>query len=97
MDTYFTDTCLLNKTADRERAENALQSFARNYHTETEDYERYYDELRASLDHPISRLVEPTGWYNAIGEPISQYLAGTLSLDEALTEAEENWERALAE
>lgn len=97
MDTYFTDTCLLNKTADQERAENVLQSFARNYNTETEDYERYYDELRASLDHPISRLVEPTGRYNAIGEPISQYLAGSLSLDEALIEAEENWERALAE
>ena len=97
MDTYFTDTCLLNKAADRERAENTIQSKAQDFQTSAADYEQYYDQLRRSLDHPISRLVEPKGWYTAIGKPIEQYLSGTFSLDEALTEAEKNWERILAE
>jgi hypothetical protein len=62
-----------------------------------QNQERHYEQFRALLDHPISRLSEPTRWRSAIYTPLSQYLDGTLTLDQALAKAQDAWQRVLAE
>lgn len=98
-DTYFTETCLLNRAADRERFEEDIKMEALYVDgvMQIQNEERHYAQFRAVLDHPTSRLSEPLRWYNAIYVPISRYLEGTASLDEALAQAQENWGRVLAE
>lgn len=99
LDTYFTDTCLLNRAADRERFEQEIKMGALYVDgvMQMQNEERHYTQFRAVLDHPISRLTEPLRWYDAIYAPISQYLDHTAALDEALAQAQANWEYVQAE
>lgn len=99
LDTYTEDTCLLNTVADRERFALSVRSTA----SRGEDGAllidrelRLYEDYRAALAKPVSRLVEPAQWYEAICRPMEQYLDGTLMLDEALVTAEEAWACVLA-
>lgn len=91
-DTYFAETCLLNQTADRQRFEEEL------IHVNgaiTDEQNRHYEEFQSVLEYPVSRLMEPVGWYNAVYQPVSAYLADELSLDEAIRQINENWSSIL--
>jgi ABC-type glycerol-3-phosphate transport system substrate-binding protein len=98
-DTYFTETCLLNQAADRERFEQTVKMTADYVDgvMQIENEERHYEQFRALLAHPISRLAEPTRWKSAIYTPLSQYMDGTLELSQALAQASDAWQRVLAE
>lgn len=97
-DTYTDETCLLNKKADKERFELSIRSTAiydENGIILAGDELRLYEDYRASLAQPISRMTEPLQWREAIYVPIEQYLQEMLTLDEAIGKAEEAWQRVL--
>ena len=58
---------------------------------------KYFDQLCALQDTPYNSLSEPYGWASAVYTPIKAYIAGELTLDEAMETANTNWERFVLE
>lgn len=57
----------------------------------------YFRQVQAAMDVPYVRFDQITGWYAAVAEPLGKYFTGTLTLDEAMGQANDNWERFLME
>ena len=89
-DRYDVSTFSLNNISDYERFEAA-----RANHPEI--LEEHYDQFQLIRTSPISRYTEPAGLPDAVLSYLQEYLDGTLSLDEALQQAEASWERKLLE
>lgn len=57
----------------------------------------HFQQMQEAMDVPYARFDQITGWYPAVAEPLSQYITGELTLDEAMEQADSNWERFLME
>lgn len=89
-DRYDVSTFSLNNISDYERFEAAQANHP-------EILEEHYDQFQLIRTSPISRYTEPAGLPDAVLSYLQEYLDGTLSLDEALQQAEASWERKLLE
>lgn len=95
-DGLYSERCLsLNKTAQETWANShSIEWIHRNFE---DGGWKYFHQLQASLDIPCSAYEEPYGWYDAVCEPMLRYFDDELTLDEAMTEANANWERLVTE
>lgn len=57
----------------------------------------YFRQMQKAMNVPYVRFDQITGWYPAVAEPLAQYITGELTLDEAMEQADSNWERFLME
>lgn len=89
-DRYDVSTFSLNDVSDRERFEAAQANHS-------QILEEHYEQFQLVRTSPVSRYAEPAGLSDAVLAYLREYLQGFLSLDEAIQQAEENWERQLLE
>lgn len=88
-DIYDSEYALWNRAADAQR------------YAAVEDHgvpleQEKYQEYRALCDLPASRFSEPTGWIDAVWDPILSYLKDQKELSDAMDTAVENWTRQAA-
>lgn len=57
----------------------------------------YFRQMQKAMNVPYVRFDQITGWYPAVAEPLAKYVTGELTLDEAMEQADSNWERFLME
>ena len=88
---YSRDTELLNDAAQ----ELWYEQYQENHRgMELGDF---FQQTQALRKQPIGRYDEPYGWNQAVFQPVLKYMSDELTLDEALEEANANWERFLLE
>lgn len=93
---YTRDTLPAN-TAARERWLEYYKLQWKGQGSEPEHMEAYFRRIQNAMDVPYARFDQITGWYPAMAEPLAQYVTGELTLDEAMEQADSNWERFLME
>jgi len=62
-----------------------------------EENEGYFRQVQDAMNVPYVRFDQPTGWYDAVAVPLARYISGELTLDQAMEQANDNWERFLLE
>ena len=93
----YTDDTLVANTAAQENLFAYQNGLLWSINDETEVAKKYFDQLCALQDTPYNSLSEPYGWASAVYTPIKAYIAGELTLDEAMETANTNWERFVLE
>ncbi len=93
----YTDDTLVANTAAQENLFAYQNGLLWSMNDETEVAKKYFDQLCALQDTPYNSLSEPYGWASAVYTPIKAYIAGELTLDEAMETANTNWERFVLE
>lgn len=94
-DLYTQNTLPINTVAQATWANNHAQDWG-HYGAE-EEIKNYFHQLQDVVDTLYNRYDQPYGWYDAVYVPFEKYLDDEISLDEAMEEADANWERFLAE
>lgn len=95
---YTYDTLPANTQAQERWLEYAADRYWGN--PNRDDPERLYTffrQMQKAMNVPYVRFDQITGWYPAVAEPLGQYITGELTLDEAMEQADSNWERFLME
>lgn len=95
---YTYDTLPANTQAQERWLEYAADRYWGN--PNRDDPERlytYFRQMQKAMNVPYVRFDQITGWYPAVAEPLAQYITGELTLDEAMEQANSNWERFLME
>lgn len=95
---YTYDTLPANTQAQERWLEYAADRYWGN--PNRDDPERlytYFRQMQKAMNVPYVRFDQITGWYPAVAEPLGQYITGELTLDEAMEQADSNWERFLME
>lgn len=93
---YTQDTLPVN-TAAQGRWREYRERIQWNGWGTTEEMRDYFRQVQAAMDVPYVRFDQITGWYPAVAEPLAQYISGELTLDQAMEQANNNWERFLLE
>ncbi len=96
--TYTRDTLTAN-TAAQERWLEFYKRIWNSYGSgiDVEQMEVYFRQIQDAMGVPYARFDQITGWYPAVAEPLSQYVTGELTLDEAMEQADSSWARFLME
>lgn len=93
---YTRDTLPANTAAQERWLEYCSPQWEGNGHM-PEQIEVYFRQMQKAMNVPYVRFDQITGWYPAVAEPLAQYITGELTLDEAMEQANSNWERFLME
>lgn len=93
---YTRDTLPTN-TAAQERWLEYYKLQWKGQGSEPEHMEAHFRQMQDAMGVPYARFDQITGWYSAVAEPLAQYVTGELTLDEAMEQADSNWERFLME
>ena len=92
---YSSNSLPLNKAAQEVWANSYSREWTHR------DFERegweYFHQIQEVLDIPCSAYEQPYGWYDAVYAPLLRYFDDEVSLDEAMAEANSNWERFVTE
>ena len=92
---YSSNSLPLNKAAQ----ETWANSYSREWKHRNFEGEgwKYFHQIQDALDIPCSAYEQPYGWYDAVCAPLLRYFDDEVSLDEAMAEANSNWERFVTE
>lgn len=96
-DYSYTRDTLPTNTAAQERWLEYYKLQWKGQGSEPEHMEAHFRQMQDAMGVPYARFDQITGWYPAVAEPLAQYITGELTLDEAMEQADSNWERFLME